>query len=73
MIWMFVTWLRRFFDVDEMRLRVRLYLHDGLDLAAAIRFWSELTGISPNQFIKPYRASADSTIRRMKHVMGCLA
>jgi len=71
MIWMFVTWLRRFFDVDEMRLRVRLYLHDGLDLAAAIRFWSELTGIPPNQFIKPYRASADSTIRRTKHVMGC--
>jgi transcriptional regulator with XRE-family HTH domain len=27
----FVTWLRRFFSIDETRLRVRLYLHAGLD------------------------------------------
>jgi hypothetical protein len=71
MILLFVTWLRHFFDVDESRLRVKLYLHEGLDLENAIRFWSDLTGIPPSQFTKPYRAVADPTIRRTKHLMGC--
>jgi len=71
MILTFITWLRRFFDVDESRLRVKLYLHEGLDLERAITFWSDLTEIPANQFTKPYRARADPTIRRTKHVMGC--
>ena len=71
MIWLFVTWMRRFFDVDETKLRLRLYLHEGLDLDAAIAFWSDLTDIPPRQFTKPYRAVADATIRRSKYVMGC--
>jgi hypothetical protein len=72
MVAFFCSWLRRFFEVDESRLRVRLYLHQGLDLAAAIAFWSELTGIPPSQFIKPYRAVPDSSIRNAKHVHGCV-
>jgi transcriptional regulator with XRE-family HTH domain len=69
----FVTWLRRFFAVDETRLRVRLYLHAGLDLEAAERFWSELLGIPTAQFRKPYRAVADPSGRHSKHQMGCPA
>jgi hypothetical protein len=53
MIALFCAWLRRFFEVDEARLRVRLYLHEGLDLAASVGFWSQLTGIPPSQFQKP--------------------
>jgi hypothetical protein len=71
LIHVFVTWLRHFFDVDESKWRINLYLHEGLDLDAAIEFWSTLTGIPRRQFGKPYRAPADSTIRRTKHVMGC--
>jgi transcriptional regulator with XRE-family HTH domain len=71
MILFFITWLRVFFDVDEQRLRMRLYLHEGLDLDAANVFWSELTGIQVSQFGKPYRAVPDATIRHSKHVMGC--
>ena len=40
MIFLFCCWLRRFFEIDESRLRVRLYLHEGLDLAATIAYWS---------------------------------
>lgn len=69
----FVRWLRHFFDVDESRLRVKLYLHEGLDLEAANQFWSELTGIPTSQFIKPYRAVADPSIRKSKHPLGCPA
>ena len=66
----FCAWLRHFFDVEEHRLRVRLYLHEELDLEAAQEFWSEVTGIPVSQFGKPYRAAADTTIRRTKHVYG---
>ncbi len=68
----FCAWLRRFFEVDEARLRVRVYLHQGLDLEAAERFWSTVTAISREQFRAPYRAVADPTIRRNKHEYGCV-
>jgi transcriptional regulator with XRE-family HTH domain len=71
MILFFVTWLRRFFDVEERRLRMVLYLHQGLDLGAAEVFWSKLTGIPCSQFGKPFRAVPDPSIRRAKHPMGC--
>jgi hypothetical protein len=73
MIAFYCAWLRRFFEIDEARLRVRLYLHEGLDLAASVAFWSEVTGIPPSQFLRPYRAVPDPTIRRAKHVHGCVS
>jgi hypothetical protein len=69
----YVLWLRRCFGVDENRLRVRLYLHQGLDESAATAFWSELLDIPPAQFGKSYRAVADPSRRRAKHVFGCPA
>ncbi len=71
MIVLFCVWLRRFFDIDETRLRVRLYLHEDLDLRRAMRFWSELVGIPEGQFQRPYRAVADPTMRRNRHEHGC--
>jgi hypothetical protein len=73
MVGFFCAWFRRFFEVDEARLRVRLYLHEGLDLAASVAFWSRMTGIPPAQFGKPYRAVPDPTIRHTKHVHGCVS
>jgi hypothetical protein len=69
----FCSWLRRFFEIDESRLRVRLYLHQGLDEGAAMSFWSGLTGIPQSQFGKPYRALPDPSIRHSKHVHGCVS
>jgi hypothetical protein len=71
MVVLFIAWLRRFFEVDEARLRMRLYLHQGLDVDGAIAFWSQVSGIPVGQFVKPYRAVADSSIRSTKHPMGC--
>jgi hypothetical protein len=72
MVRFFCAWLRRFFDIDESRLRVRVYLHEGLDLDAAERFWAEATRVPRTQFGKPYRAVADSSIRKTKHEYGCV-
>ena len=71
MVAFFCSWLRHFFEIDESRLRVRIYLHQGLDLAAATAYWSELTAIPPSQFGAPYRAVPDASIRHAKHVHGC--
>ena len=67
----FCRWLRYFFDIDERRLRVGLYLHVGLDLDAAVSHWSTVTAIPPSQFLKPCRAVPDQGIRTSKHVHGC--
>jgi len=71
MIVFFCTWLRRFFDIDESRLRVRIYLHEGLDDKAAVAYWSVATGVPADQFGKPYRAVPDVGIRHNKHEYGC--
>ncbi len=72
MMRLFCAWLRRYFDVDESRLRVRVYLHQGLDLDAAEAHWSNVTGVPRSQFVKPYRAVPDPSIRRNKHQYGCV-
>jgi hypothetical protein len=71
MIGFFCAWLRRFFDVDESRLRARVYLHQGLDLDAAEGFWSELMGVPRMQFRRAHRAVPDASIRHNKHEHGC--
>jgi hypothetical protein len=72
MVAFFCAWLRHFFDIDESRLRVRVYLHEGLDLDAAERYCSRVSGVSRAQFRAPYRAKADPTIRHAKHEFGCV-
>jgi hypothetical protein len=71
MVRFFCSWLRCFFDIDESRLRVRVYLHQGLDLDAAETHWSLVTGVPREQFRKPYRAKPDPSIRHTKHEYGC--
>jgi hypothetical protein len=72
MVFFFCSWLRHVYEVDESRLRLVLYLHQGLDLSASMAYWSTLTGIPESQFTKPYRAAPDPSIRHAKHVHGCV-
>jgi Homeodomain-like domain-containing protein len=71
MIEFFCAWLRAFFVIDESRLRVSVYLHDGLDADAARAHWSQVTGVPVAQFRRGYRAVADPSIRNNKHEFGC--
>jgi AcrR family transcriptional regulator len=72
MVRFFCVWLRKFFAIDDARLRVRVYLHEDLDLEAAEQFWSGVTAIPRSQFRAAYRAKADPTIRLNKHEYGCV-
>ena len=58
----FCGWFRRFFEVEENRLRVQLYLHADLDLESARSFWADVTDIPITQFHRPYRAVSDRTM-----------
>jgi len=71
MVAFFCAWFRRFFAVDESKLRVRVYLHEGLDLDAAEAFWSAVTHVPRTQFRAAYRAKPDPSIRKAKHIYGC--
>lgn len=71
LIRIFLGWLRHHFEIDESRLRMRLYLHEDLDLEAALAFWSDETRIPISQFQKPYRAVADHSMRSNRHINGC--
>lgn len=71
MIAFFCRWLRTYFAIDESRMRLRVYLHEGLDIDATQIYWSNLTEVPLNQFQKPYRAAADATRRLRKHEHGC--
>ena len=71
MIRFFCAWLRRFFGVDERRVRLGVYLHQGLDLEHAEAFWSKLTGVPRDQFRQAHRAVPDASIRHNKHEHGC--
>jgi transcriptional regulator with XRE-family HTH domain len=73
MVILFCAWLRHFFDIDESRLRLRLYLHQGLDLGAASSFWSGVTGIPISQFGGAYRAVPRLGIRHNRHEHGCVS
>jgi hypothetical protein len=71
LIYALLYWLRTHFEIDESRLRCKIYLHDGLDIETATEFWRDLTDIPVQQFRAPYRAEADPTRRLTKHVNGC--
>jgi hypothetical protein len=68
----FMVWLRRCFEIDESRMRARLYLHEGLDLEAATVFWSDALGIPAAQFTAAYRPESRDRFRGSKHPNGCI-
>lgn len=50
----FLELLRSSFPVDEKKIRVGLHLHEYHEVAGQIAFWSHVTLVSKDQFIRPY-------------------
>lgn len=67
----FLAWLRTQFDIDETKLRGRLYLHDDLSLDRAYDHWEAVSAIPRSQFNAPYRATAGPRRRKRRHEFGC--
>jgi hypothetical protein len=66
----FVSWLRKYFELDESKLKLRLYLWDDLDELRAKKFWSKLLGIPIANFTKSYLSHSKAKIRKRKHEYG---
>jgi len=54
MIQVFLKFLRQICGIDERRLRLYLYAYSYSDLKTIKEYWHKITGISLNQFTKPY-------------------
>ena len=69
MIKLFVKFLRVICGIDENRLRLNLYCYGDQNVDELKRFWSRITKIDINKFIKPYiRYDFDSKKSgKMKH------
>lgn len=68
----FLNLLRQSFDINEEKFRVCVHLHDYHNKYKQIKFWSEITGIDHNQFIKPfYKKNVGKRIR--KDYNGCVS
>jgi hypothetical protein len=71
MIAFFCKWLRHYFVIDESRMRVRVYLHEGLDLDRAEQHWERITSIPQSQFQQVNWVPAHASIRNNRHEFGC--
>lgn len=63
MIKIFMNFLRSSYIIDERRLRVLLYCYSNQGVDYLKKFWSGLTSIPLNQFIKPYVRESDGNKR----------
>ena len=66
----FVTWLRKYFKINEQKLKCRLYLWDFLNESKAKLFWSRKLNIPLNQFTKTYFSKSKPNVRKIKHENG---
>ncbi len=66
----FAKWFRKYFSVDESRLRCRLYIWENLDEEKAKQFWSEKLNIPLSQFTKSYISKSKPKIRKRRHKYG---
>lgn len=67
----FLSLLRNCYQIDESRLRVCVHLHDYHVAKDQIAFWSEITKIPENQFIKPF-IKKNTGKRIHKNYPGCV-
>lgn len=64
----FVTWLKKYYNIDEKRLRCRLYIWENFDETKAKEFWSKTLGI--DSFTKSYVKKSKPNIRKVRHKYG---
>lgn len=72
LVGLFLSLFRSSFAIDESKFRVCLHIHDYHDRQKQIVFWSKVTTISLEQFIKPY--TKPHTGRQInKGYQGCVS
>lgn len=68
----FLELLRSSFNLDEKKFRPCIHLHSYHDSKKQLDFWSKITDINKNQFIKPYK-KLNSGKRIHGGYQGCIS
>lgn len=66
MIALFLRFLREVCHVDENRIKILLYSHDGALVNEQLNYWSNLLTIPISNFSKPYIAKTDKTLEKKR-------
>jgi hypothetical protein len=66
----FVAWIKKYFDIDEKRLKGRLYIWNNINDLEAKKFWSKELKIPVSQFTKSYVSKSIPNIRKRRHGFG---
>ena len=66
----FVLWLRKYFEIDETKLRCRLYIWNSLNEPGAKQFWSKQLNIPLKRFTKSYISNSKPNVRKIRHNYG---
>lgn len=68
----FLFLLRNSFEIDETKFRLCIHLHSYHNVSKQLDFWSKITDINKEQFIKPY-IKLNTGKRIHRHYEGCIA
>ncbi len=67
MVRVIIKFFEKYFDIKKENLKVQIIAHSNLKLKESLKFWSDFTGISKNNFIKTcYCVNKNSTGKRDK-------
>ncbi len=71
MIKVFISLLRNSYDLDESKFHISVHLHEYHDKDAIFQFWSDITKVPLDQFIRPYLKPHTGT-RKHEDYKGCI-
>lgn len=71
MIEFFLYLLRKSYKLDESKFRVSVHLHEYHDKTEMLDFWSKITCVPIDQFIKPY-IKPHTGLRKKENYNGCI-
>ena len=66
----FLFWFRKYFEIEEKRLKCRLYIWNNLNEVKAKKFWSRELNIPSSQFTKSYISKSKPNVRKIRHEYG---
>ncbi len=66
----FIAWLRKYFEIDEKRIKCRLYIWKDTNETEAKTFWSDLLNVPMKNFTKSYISKSQPKIRKKRHNNG---
>jgi len=72
LVTLFLKLLREGFEIDERKFRVCVHLHGYHNASNQIAFWSRITKIPREQFIKPY-LKPNTANRIRQDYQGCVS